>query len=42
MWPIWVEVVLGPFAKTKGPRLPGRTPEKESEHGKEKKMNREK
>jgi len=38
MWPIWVEVVLGPFAETKGPRLPGRTPEKESHHGKKQQM----
>jgi hypothetical protein len=26
MGPTWVEMVLGPFADTKGPRLPGRTP----------------
>ena len=25
MGPTWVELVLGPFAETKGPRLPGRT-----------------
>jgi hypothetical protein len=24
--PTWVEMVLGPFAETKGPRLPGRNP----------------
>jgi hypothetical protein len=26
MWPTWVKMVLGPFAETKGPRLPGRNP----------------
>jgi len=26
MWLTWVEMVLDPFAETKGPRLPGRTP----------------
>jgi len=26
MWLTWVEMVLGPFAETKGPRLPGRDP----------------
>jgi hypothetical protein len=26
MWPNWASIVLGPFAETKGPRLPGRNP----------------
>jgi len=26
LWPTWVEVVLGPFAETKGPRLPDGNP----------------
>jgi len=26
MWPNWVNMVLGPFAKTKGSRPPGRHP----------------
>ncbi|GJL61159.1 MAG: hypothetical protein NPIRA03_40160 [Nitrospirales bacterium] len=26
IWLIWAEMVLGPFAETKGPRLPGRNP----------------
>ena len=26
IWPSWVEMVLGPFAETKGHRLPGKNP----------------